>query len=161
MKPASRMEDIEYRTTPRGMLYWSKEFFEAYKVIRKEKSHFIALYQVKFFLLCHAVELLLKSYLQMKGYKVVELRKKRVGHNLSRLIEMVLEKKEISISKKDHSLLCIVSESYSQKEFEYFERGYKEIEDIDRLENIFDTLLGKIDPLIQEDYLTKRRSSGT
>lgn len=153
--------DLEYRTTPRGMLYWATEFFEAYKIIQKEKGHFLALYQVKFYLLCHTIELLLKAYLLMKGYTVREIRSKAIGHNLIKLTNMVIDKEEVKISSEAYTLLAKVNAYYELKKFEYFERGYKDLLNIVDLEKEYLILIAQIKPLIQKDYLAKRRMQGS
>ncbi|MDA8015394.1 MAG: hypothetical protein MPK09_07305 [Gammaproteobacteria bacterium] len=81
---------------------------------------------VKYYLLCHAIELGLKSYLVQHGYTQEELRK--MGHNLCKILaemdEILTEKNECSIG---HSLvppylrraIAFLSDLYLKKVFEY------------------------------------------
>lgn len=129
-------EELEKRTTPQGLLRYAQEYFNAYKIINDKEPDKIKLYQVKFYLLCHAVELALKAYLKHKGYALKVLKSQKFGHDLKKLIDELMDKHQFLFSKDDYIRLCMINDYYCTKQLEYFRTGYKALPDIKEVEGI-------------------------
>ena len=76
---------------------------------------------VRAFLLGHALELLLKSYLLYSGYG--EKRIKALGHNLDRVLSECLKnglEEHLKVSREVQADLHLFNQAYSSKALEYF-----------------------------------------
>ena len=74
-----------------------------------------------YYLMCHAIELGLKSYLVQHGYTLEELRKKPFGHNLCSILAET-EKCGIDssfVAPSLHSAIVYLNDLYMGKMFEY------------------------------------------
>ena len=79
---------------------------------------------MKYYLVCHSIELSLKAYLLLNGVSKNDIRKKSLGHNLSNILNKCEEleiQKIVQISNPQKSMLKDLNEWYSRKGFEYFE----------------------------------------
>ena len=103
---------------------------------------------VRHYLICHSIELSLKSFLFTAGLRRAD--RKKLNHNLEKAL-MAAEThgigRHVSISKQDRDQITKVNNLYSAKEFEYFES----------LEMIFDPL--PFDPVAIESF-AKRLHQG-
>ncbi|MGD8787182.1 MAG: hypothetical protein PVJ60_07145 [Phycisphaerales bacterium] len=97
-----------------GMYIYGHEFFE---ISRKTKRS-----PVKSYLLGHALELFLKSFLMKKGTSIKKL-KKTFSHNIDRLLKESLKhdiEDCIHISDELKADIASFSKFYSAKHYEYF-----------------------------------------
>lgn len=81
-----------------------------------------------YYLIGHAIELLLKSFLLARGETIEILRsQKKYGHNLEKLLMEASRRKLgcfVKLKQSEKRLIILLNTSYMQKEFEYFELGY-------------------------------------
>ena len=77
---------------------------------------------VRHYLLCHSIELSLKSFLFTAGLKRAD--RKKLSHDLEKALAAAEAHgigSHVPISKGDHEQIVRVNSLYSRKEFEYFE----------------------------------------
>ena len=78
---------------------------------------------MKPYLLGHALELYLKSFLMKQGCDIQELKKKKYGHNISNLLSESVKRgfeDHFRISEQLRAEVDVFSSSYAAKDFEYF-----------------------------------------
>ncbi len=110
---ASWLEDFEDEATLYSL---SAEFLEAASVLSNTPPIRVNYTLVTFYLLGHAAELLLKSYLFQHGVSLEDLRKK-YGHDLGLLIEKA-RSKGLPLSVSTEYLQSFAS-AYARKRTEY------------------------------------------
>jgi hypothetical protein len=76
----------EKRTTPMGLYTLGEEFHEAYMELSSISS-----ISVKYYLLCHALELYLKSFIYSEGTSLKKVIEK--GHSFEKLLKSIDAKK--------------------------------------------------------------------
>lgn len=99
---------------------------------------------VRHYLICHSIELSLKSFLFTAGLK--RDGRKKLSHDLEKALAAAEAHgigSHVSVSEDDREQIIKVSDLYSGKEFEYFES----------LEMIFDPL--PFDPVAIESFATR------
>ena len=86
-------QEQDDRTTPLGFYHFARSYKAAYKILAREmtRKHATHPYAPQEFLLIHAIELYLKSYLRLQGYSVRRL-KDRIGHDFPVLAKHFSEK---------------------------------------------------------------------
>lgn len=127
-KKAHKFE-LEERTNERGLLWYAEDYYSTYVVVAKEVP--VKLLTVKLYLLCHSIELSLKSWLRNEGYTVKDLMK--FDHNLMALIYELIDKFKVKFPKEVLSTIELVNYYYDTKQFEYFDRGSKSFPDLENL----------------------------
>lgn len=110
---------ITERIGPPGLQLYAEYFLHAAEALPKPSVPFEP---VRPYLVCHAVELGLKAFLALKGLSMLELSESSYGHKLS----VILEKAEaggllaaVPLSEEHRREICIASEYYAGKVFEY------------------------------------------
>ena len=109
--------------TSDGMLKHGKQFYRAALAVEALED----VDQLPFyFLLGRSTELLLKSYLLLKGETVTRLRSRSLGHSLSDLYAKALElglSDEMITEPWYEAVVSVLNIDYSSKRFEYREEG--------------------------------------
>ena len=109
--------------------FWShaKEFLSATNVVKDPRESNngridFSLIVPAYYLVGHSIELSLKSYLAAKGYKVSELRSKKYGHDLEKLLIEARRRnlgREVKLSKHQVKAIKLLNDTYKSKRFEY------------------------------------------
>mgnify|MGYP001609530027 CR=1 FL=1 len=135
-------KELELRTTAQGLIRYARDYFKAYKIVQQQEPKIISLYQVKFYLLCHAIELALKADLKRRGYTRKQLLD--LGHNLENLLRLLKEKHEVILDAESMKQILLADSLYSSKQFEYPQTGEKYLADFMKLELITGLILNKV-----------------
>lgn len=117
-------EELEKRLSARGLLQYAWDYYKAFEDLHGKYSNSIKMYEVKYYLLCHSIELGMKAFLREKGYtrkKLIEL-----GHDLEKLI-YELYQHDALMDVDSIKRTFILSDYYRTKQFEYPQIGYKEL----------------------------------
>jgi hypothetical protein len=136
-------EELERRTTPRGLINYAKEYYKGYETINREHPKDIDCLSVKYYLLCHSLELALKSRLRLNGLSYLEL--KKLGHDLTKCIKILTEKYEFTFDSRTNEMITCLNQYYSNKEFEYFVMGYKSVPVITEIAQSVHSVIKKVD----------------
>lgn len=137
---------IEDRTNENGLLWYAQDYYNTYVVVSKEIP--IKLLTVKLYLLCHSIELAIKSWLRREGYSVKELVK--FDHDLVALIHELIEKFEVKFPKEVVATIALINYYYDTKQLEYFDRGSKTFPDLEYLRYCAELVLHKARTRINE-----------
>ena len=113
-KGKARLSNYSRRVRRLGIYAYGHEFYDMARKTRRSP--------VKSYLLGHALELFLKSFLMKKGWKLEDL-KKDFGHRIDRLLKEAC-KHDIAdyfrISDELKADLALFSKLYAGKDYEYF-----------------------------------------
>lgn len=137
-------QELETRTTDRGLLRYAWDYYKAFIEILENHPKDTEMYQVKFYLLCHSLELVLKAFLKHKGYSRKQLIN-NFGHDLEKLLKELYSKHKLVFDKESAERIFLVNQYYNTKQFEYFQTGCKELVDINKLGNVTKLMLSKVD----------------
>ncbi len=139
------------RMTPVGYAVYAEQFLKAAQSIPKEDKKFTP---VPYYLYCRALELILKSFLLLKGHEPSKLRKK-YGHNLKALwkaaVKDGLADAVPELPSEIGSVLALANPYYKGKAFEYFDfsrwvHGYVRLPSLDRLGDSTAMLIAHLKP---------------
>jgi len=115
LKGTAKLSSYSLRMFPMGMYAYGHEFYD---ISRKTKHS-----PVKSYLLGHALELFLKSFLMKKGSSIRQLKSPPFSHNIDSLLKETL-KHDIEdcfhISDELKADIASFSKFYSTKHYEYF-----------------------------------------
>ncbi|MEK7881028.1 MAG: hypothetical protein AAB210_03935 [Deltaproteobacteria bacterium] len=137
------MDDMD-RTNSMGLWRYSKEFYAAADIIIKSEPN-SGISTVAYYLICHSLELSMKSFLRGKGASLDLLRCK-LGHDLAKLLKKVEKSnigKFVEITDVDRQAIKVINPYYKNKEFEYITTGCKTFPEIDLLVAFADKLICK------------------
>lgn len=136
-----------------GFLRFSKEFKAAAKTLGQKGPQEHLYGSVPHYLLCHALELLLKAYLKTVGQNDHDL--KTYGHNLEKLLREAKNKgldKHVSLIKSEVRVISKINPYYKEKQLEYLVPiGIRSFPSLCELESVFDRLCMAIEPLCKQD----------
>jgi hypothetical protein len=135
------LKQLEDRTSSHGLLRYSQEYYRAYELIQKQHPRLTEYFAVKYYLLCHSLELTMKAWLRKRGAKYFEL--KRLGHNLENIMQVLYKKHHLLFDAKSQAMISLVNQQYSQKEFEYSLRGVKNVPEITELAYVVRLLISR------------------
>ncbi len=135
------LKELDNRTTARGLLLYAKEYYSAYKLIQKEHPDITKFFAVKFYLLCHSLELVMKAILRQHGVSYKQL--KSYGHDLRKLQSALYHLYKIAFDVTSHLEVELVNELYNNKEFEYHTKGSKQVPEITNLARTVHLLISK------------------
>lgn len=135
------LNQLEERTSARGLLNYAVEYYSSYELIQVQRPKFTDYFSVKYYLLCHSIELTMKAWLRKKGVTNTEL--KRMGHDLEKIMTVLHDNYNLLFDAKSQAMIRIVNAHYSQKEFEYSVRGAKTVPDISDLATTTHLLISK------------------
>jgi len=137
-----QIDEMEKRTTPRGLLNYAKEYYQGYETINKEHPKDTDCFPVKYYLLCHSFELAMKSWLRLKGLSYLEL--KGLGHDLEKSMELLKNRYNITFDSTTVEMVTLANQYYVKKEFEYFVMGYKSVPVITELASSVHLMISKV-----------------
>ncbi len=115
-----KAESAHFFVSPLYFIHYAEDFLEASNSHYSERPFS----PVKYYLVCHSIELSLKAYLLLSGVSKNEIRDRSLGHNLSNILKKCEElgiQEIVSISDLQRSLVDELNKWYSRKGFEYFE----------------------------------------
>lgn len=133
-------QGVEERTDEKGLLRFANDYYMAYLTLKQAYSKDIELISPKFYLLCHALELALKSWLRKEGYTVKQLVK--LDHNLIALLSDIIEKYNVVFPPDAVQAIEQANYYYDTKQYEYYVRGSKSFPDPDHLASYVKLFLG-------------------
>ena len=135
------------RSSPRGFLNLAIEYYESFTTICDKYPSITAQLHTKYFLICHAIELVIKAELRIKGVESEILKSRLFGHDFSKLI-VKLHEHNIIIDKQSMIRLESINEYYKTKQFEYPLVGYKELVPLDPLQSLAHLWINKVNAKI-------------
>ena len=133
--------------SPRGFLTDAREFRDIGRCAMDNNYARRAPFPV-YYLLLHAIELALKGYLrQVNAVTMKELRGRKYGHNISKLLKKAIGedlRSCCSLSDEQIQTLNALSHDYAGKEFEYFRLGLYKLPAIEFVARAADVLVDNI-----------------
>lgn len=133
-------QENEARITARGFLIFAKEYLDAYDAILLTYPKINDLFNVKMFTVCHALELIIKSFLREEALSVNDI--KKIGHSLKNLKKQLLKSKfKYVLDSFDEEIIDFADYHYSQKDFEYHKIGYKSVPDMNQIKTTVTKLI--------------------
>lgn len=142
-------EELENRLTSRGLIMYSWDYFKSFKDLYTKYPKYTERYEVKYYLLCHAIELAMKALLREKGFTRKQLLD--LGHDLEKLIG-VLHKNDVLMDVDTMMRTFNINQYYKTKQFEYPQTGYKELPNLDDMEKSTKLLLNMVNNAIIKKY---------
>lgn len=133
--------ELENRLTSKGLIRYAWDYFKSFEILQKEIPKEIEKYEVKYYLLCHSIELGMKAYLREKGYSRKQLLK--LGHDLEKIIGQ-LHKEGVVIDIDSINRTFILNDYYNKKMFEYPQTGYKSMPSLKHMEDYVKLLLDMV-----------------
>ena len=104
-----------------------------------------------FYNFCHAIELALKVYIRQQDVlPLSELRSRRFGHKISRLLEVAIEnglRDECRLTESQIEHIHAVSGLYSSKGLEYFRLGSMQLPPIIEIRDATSALIEGLHPM--------------
>ena len=79
---------FKYRMGPTGLWVYGKDYKNAAAILPQPS---VPYEPVRFYLVCHSIELLLKAFLSLRGATMLELSENKYGHDLEKLLDAALE----------------------------------------------------------------------
>lgn len=146
--------DDEDRVTSLGFLIFAREYFKSYETIQKNFPKITEVMHVKYYLLCHCIELTLKSELKFNKYPAVKLKSPLFGHDLDKLT-LELRKYNIEILPKYLALMTSINIYYKTKQFEYPLIGYKKLVSLKELDEFASLIMLRMEFKIKEKISTE------
>jgi len=136
---------------PFGFHRYGREFFEAAVALKKGRSFS----PVRYYLYCHAIELLLKAFLLTEGMTVATLRNKPYSHDLERILKKARSSglhKIVTITPARETEIKRANSYYNSKGFEYFKvgpmaEGYLSLPDLSVLRRFASRLVEVLEPI--------------
>jgi len=104
---------------PIGLWLYAKSFAHAAAALPESTAPYEP---VRYYLVCHAIELGLKAYLSLHGATMLELSESAYGHNLETILtaaEAKGLKEQLHISEAHRVEICKAAIYYGGKVFEY------------------------------------------
>ncbi|MGB8274286.1 MAG: hypothetical protein WCF16_03340 [Alphaproteobacteria bacterium] len=138
------------RTTAMGLWTDASQFFEAATILTESKNRRVS--SVTYYLLGHAIELVLKSFLLSQG-KSLKILKNHLGHNLSCTLEMAMAQRNNGVNAciaEYRSKIELLNQYYSAKHFEYRVTGTKTLPRPQDLMRFLERMLGEVRPLARQ-----------
>jgi hypothetical protein len=132
----------------RSYLTDSQGFLIAAQVLERSRSKRKIPFTPKYHLVCHAIELILKSYILARGGTKKELMHVNMRHNLLSLFERAIE---LDLAPKDRrvgQLIQMLEPYHSEHRFRYRKSGFMTIPETTQMCKIVDTLILQIAPTV-------------
>lgn len=114
-----KVENIEVHVDGYWLRHYATDFLAAAESFEVPSNRFSP---VPYYLICHSIELSLKSFLFSAGYKRKD--RKKLNHDLEKALNAAEDRglgEHIEISEDERESLKKANNLYSKKEFEYFE----------------------------------------
>lgn len=147
-------EEID-RSPPIGVFLSAESFFQcARKLHEAYESEELPLRFTApiYYLYCHALELVLKSFLRAKGLSGNELRSKKFGHQLEKLWQECLSqglKPAMTRSDIISDAIQILDPFATAYEFRYIEVGFRCLPTLDTVQSVAHDLFAIIRPCVE------------
>lgn len=138
---AELLRKLDERTTARGLLNYAEEYYAAYELIQKQEPKFTMYFSVKYYLLCHSLELTMKAWLKKRGATFLEMQK--LGHDLEKIMIVLHGDHDLLFDATSQGMIRVVNQHYSKKDFEYSLRGAKTVPEITDLAQTVNLLISK------------------
>ncbi len=143
-----KTETAHFFVSPLFFINYAEDFFEASSSHDSSRNFS----PVKYYLVCHSIELSLKAFLLLKGVSKSKIKNRSLGHDLSKILEKCESlgiNKIVQISDPQKSVISELNEWYSRKGFEYFEiknlsAGANELPDIALAQELATLLINKL-----------------
>jgi hypothetical protein len=128
-----------------AMLTDARLYLKAAHALENEQ----AILSPQYFLLCHAIELILKSYLASHGATQREL--KGLGHDMLKTYARARKHGLIPADPRTAEIVRWLSPFHKDLVFRYRRaRGYVQYPDPNQLTDVVSNLIGQIDPLVRQ-----------
>jgi hypothetical protein len=135
-----------------GYIADARSYLDAARLIESIEEHQPALFSPIYFLLCHAIELVLKAYILASGVTEAKLRQQKIRHNLDELRNLAVSL-GYSPSKKINAVIDLLAPHHADYSFRYRKPGYKSYPRIDEAIKSLETMLAQIHPLVARNLL--------
>jgi hypothetical protein len=133
----------------RSYLTDSQAFLLAAQVLERSRNKRITFaFGPKHYLVCHAIELILKAYILASGGTKKELMRVDVRHSLSRLFERAIEFELVPIDRRVGSLILTLEPLHSEHRFRYRKTGFLTVPETKQMCKIVETLILQIAPIV-------------
>lgn len=110
----------ERAVKPVDFLELGEDYYESYKSLKAQNPQPVALLPVKYYLLCHSLELGIKSLLRAYGLRLSEI--KNYGHDLLSAVKDLQDKESsLYFSSREHQIITLINDYYRRKSFEYYQ----------------------------------------
>lgn len=133
-------QEVEARTDEKGLLWFANDYYQAYLTLQESHPKDVDLLSPKFYLLCHALELAIKSWLRKEGFTVKQLVK--FDHNLIALLAELIDNHGVVCAPAMIQEIELANHYYNTKQYEYFVRGAKTLPDPSHLSSTVKMFLG-------------------
>lgn len=130
----------EERTSARGLLWYANDYYQAYQSLTEAHPKDIELLAPKFYLLCHSLELCMKSWLRHEGHSTKQLRD--FGHDLMAALTELIEKHDVTVAPAGIQSIDLANRYYDTKQYEYFIQGFKSLPEPTQLSTYVRMFLG-------------------
>ena len=148
-------ETTHFYVSPFIFVIYAEDFYKASVAYNPQRPFS----PVKYFLLCHSIELSLKAYLLLKGVTREEIQQKSLGHNLSNILakcEKLAVRGIVQFSESQKLIISELNKWYSRKGFEYFElenltSGTSKLPDIALIQELAKLLIDSIKEPCQKE----------
>jgi len=136
--------------SPVGFVVYAENFLSAYRSFEPE----VLFSPPKYYLVCHSLELALKSYLSMKGEPITKL-KSNLKHDLHKILRKSKElglDSVVALSEIEIHEIEKANEWYNRKGFEYFAiqnivEKRNSLPDLEVLSAMTERIIGILKPL--------------
>jgi len=121
----------EERTTPYGLWRYGNDFRRAAVTVYAE--HRTVGFMPLYFLLGQSIELSLKAFLLARGLPLNELRRKKYGHNLEKLLNEALERglsRQVELEQEHVAAINLLGIEYLARQFQYINTGSKVLPEV-------------------------------
>lgn len=112
-------ESIEVHVDGYWLRHYATDFLDAAKAFKSPVNRFSP---VPYYLICHSIELSLKSFLYSAGFKRKD--RKKLNHDLEKALKVAEENElgaHLKTAPNERDALEKANRLYPKKEFEYFE----------------------------------------
>lgn len=124
----------------------SYEYINACEELEKSRMRYST---ICYYLVCHALEIAMKSYLILDGWEEKKIR--NISHNLKGLMKILKKGEYYIFTKQDEEYIIAVNKYYSKKDFEYLiTAGEKLFPNLKLLKELTWSIIRDSDRKIQE-----------
>ena len=134
-------EELERRLTSRGLLQYAWDYYAAFENLYDKYPKVSEMYEVKYYLLCHSIELAMKAFLREKGFTRNQLLE--IGHDLEKLI-YILHENGVLIDVGSMERTFSLNDYYKTKQFEYPQTGSKILPSLEEMKSSTHLLLSMV-----------------
>jgi hypothetical protein len=122
------------------LLWFANDYYKAFLALQEGHVKDTELIIPRFYLLCHALELAMKSWLRNEGFTVKQLM--RFDHNLIALLSELVDNHGVVLPPEAIQTIELANHYYNTKQYEYFVSGSKTLPDPAYLSTYVQMFLG-------------------